>query len=133
MSRFKDNSNDYEVGSLDYDYGYHSGNDRTDRHSGYGSHSGSGYGKEECCPLVVDALCLAAILGAIAGAAVLLARVFQIELTNVGRRKKRFADESQEGFLQPVFDGKQEATIALLTPLPMGLIHVNLLQRLCIR
>ena len=23
MSRFKDNSNDYEVGSLDYDYGYH--------------------------------------------------------------------------------------------------------------
>ena len=108
MSRFKDSSNDYEVGSLDYDYGYHSGNDRNDRHSGYGSHSGSGYGKEECCPLVVDALCLAAILGAIAGAAVLLARVFQIELTNVGRRKKRFALDSEGGVWLPVLDGKQE-------------------------
>ena len=112
MSGFRGSANDiseYMLGSLDYDYD--GGNDRNDRHSGYGghgSHSGSGYGggKEACCPLVVDTLCLAAILGAIAGAAVLLARVFQIELT--GRRKKRFA-ESEGGLWhwRPVLDGKQ--------------------------
>ena len=123
MSGFRDNAydvSDYMVGSLDYDYEYsdHSGNDRHSDSGGYGSHSGSGYGggKEECCPLVVDALCLAAILGAIAGASILLARVLQIELT--GRRKKRFA-ESEGGLWQPVLDGKQAATIALLPPIPV--------------
>ena len=116
MSGFRGSANDisdYMLGSLDYDYNDDGDIDRNDRHSGYGgygSHSGSGYGggKETCCPLVVDALCLAAILGAIAGAAVLLARVFQIELT--GRRKKRFAESEVEGGLwhwRPVLDGKQ--------------------------
>ena len=60
--------------------------------SGYGhGHSGhSGYGHEDkCCPLVVDLLCLAAILGAILGASLLLARVIAIEITPPGRRKKR--------------------------------------------
>ena len=107
MRGFRGNANDvsdYMLGSLDYDY---NGNERNDRHSGYadyGSHSGIGsYHNEKCCPLVVDFLCLAAILGAIAGAAVLLARVFQIELT--GRRKKRFA-ESEGGLWQPLLYGK---------------------------
>ena len=94
-------------GGGDYDYSG-TGVDRSDHHgghSGYHHHSGS-YHDNKCCPLVVDALCLAAILGAIAGAAVLLARVFQIELT--GRRKKRFA-ESEGGLWhwRPVLDGKQ--------------------------
>ena len=58
-------------------------------HSSYG-HSSGGYGKkEECCPLVVDALCLAAILGAIAGAAALLNQVIMLEITGRRRRKKR--------------------------------------------
>ena len=57
-------------------------------HSGHG-HSGGGYHDDKCCPLVVDALCLAAILGAIAGAALLLARVIQIEIEPPNRRIKR--------------------------------------------
>ena len=84
------------VGSSDYDYDYskdrHSYEDSaSDRHSGYGgygSHNDHGYGKEECCPLVVDLLCLAAILGAIAGASILLSRVMLIELTMQARRKR---------------------------------------------
>ena len=83
--------------------------------SGYGN-SGEGYGpsgghsdlsghsgfrQDKCCPLVVDPLCVAAILLAIAGATVLLLRLFTIELCrimgvvinepcpNPGGRKKR--------------------------------------------
>ena len=69
---------------VDYDYGGGAA-DRSDHyggHSGHHHHSGS-YHDDKCCPLVVDALCLAAILGAIAGAAVLLGRVFIVELCNV--------------------------------------------------
>ena len=66
-------------GSLDYDYGYghHSGNDRHSDYGGVGSHSESGYGggKEECCALVVDFLCLAILVAAIGGAAFLLSQV----------------------------------------------------------
>ena len=77
----------------DYDYGG-SGVDRNDH---YGGHSGS---YNHCCPLVVDVMCLVAILFAIGGASVLLARSFQIELCNlagqgvnncVGRRRKKRA------------------------------------------
>ena len=98
-------------GGGDYDYSG-TGVDRSDHHgghSGYHHHSGS-YHDNKCCPLVVDALCLAAILGAIAGAAVLLSRVFQIELT--GRRKKRFA-ESEGGLWhwRRVLDGKQARSV----------------------
>ena len=38
---------------------------------------------------MVDALCLAAILGAIAGAALLLNQVIMLEITPPGRRKRR--------------------------------------------
>ena len=85
------------VGSFDYDYDYSKdsqgySDSASDRHSGgYGSHSGYGQ-KEACCPLVVDFLCLAAILGAIAGATLLLSRVFQIELTMLAGRRKRSAE-----------------------------------------
>ena len=75
--------------SSGYGHGHKGGH-----HSSYGGHS-SGYGhsggygkKDECCPLVVDLLCLAAILGAIAGAAALLARVIQIEIMAPGKRKR---------------------------------------------
>ena len=74
-------------------YGGHSG------HSGYG-HSG-GYHEEKCCPLVVDFLCLAAILGAIAGAALLLARVIQIEIM-AGRKKRSLP------FTSYLLEGKQK-------------------------
>ena len=71
--------------SSGYDGDYHD-----DDHDAHGGHSASGYGKkEECCPLVVDLLCLVAILFAIAGATFFLQRVIQIELTMVGRRRKR--------------------------------------------
>ena len=46
--------------------------------SGYGGHSGSGHAKDECCPLVVDFLCLLAIVTSIAGAALFLNQVGQI-------------------------------------------------------
>ena len=89
----------------DYDYGG-SGIDRSGYgHDHYGGHSGhghhSGYHEDHCCPLVVDALCLAALLGAVAGATAFLARTFQIELCNLagqnpaqnncltGRRRRR--------------------------------------------
>ena len=80
------------VGGGDYDYGG-SGIDRSgyghDHHGGHsGYHHHSGYHEVHCCPLVVDPLCLAAILGAIAGATVFLARTFQIELTGRRRRKR---------------------------------------------
>ena len=61
----------------------------------YASASGSsGYGGEECCPLVVDLICLAAILASIAGASVLLARVIQIEIMTNGRRKRSLLSET---------------------------------------
>lgn len=71
---------------------------------GYNDHSGhsaSGYGgghkeDEECCPLVVDALCLFAILGAIAGATVFFRQVITIELT--GRRRKKRSPLAEEKF-----------------------------------
>ena len=72
-------------GGASYDYGSGSGVDRNDHyggHSGYHHHSGD-YHDDKCCPLVVDALCLAAILGAIAGATVLLQRAIQVELCMV--------------------------------------------------
>ena len=80
-------------------YGGHSGHSGYGGHSAHGGHS-SGYGhsghsggygkKDECCPLVVDLLCLAAILGAIAGASLLLNQVIMLEImTGKRRRKKR--------------------------------------------
>ena len=107
----------------DYDYGG-SGIDRSgyghDHHGGHsGYHHHSGYHEDHCCPLVVDALCLVALLGAVAGATTFLARTFQIELCNLAgrnpavnncagggrRRRKReievpynFSDWSSAGF-----------------------------------
>ena len=71
----------YSEGQSDrYEVDYHVDN--------YASASGdSGYGGAQCCPLVVDAICLAAILGSIAGASVLIARTMQIEITNVRRKR----------------------------------------------
>ena len=114
-------------GGGDYDYGG-SGVDRNDH---YGGHSGSYH--EACCPLVVDVLCVAAIIFAIGGAAVLLSRIFQIELCqingvvvnapcpNPGRRRKReievpyrVYDWSPAGFYGRawiVIEGKEKAII----------------------
>ena len=97
------------VGGANYDYGSGSGVDRNDHyggHSGYHHHGGE-YHDDKCCPLVVDALCLAAILGAVAAATVLLQRVFMVELCMVnnaavtlfvqncrtGRRKRSVSDD----------------------------------------
>ena len=106
-------------GGTSYDYGSGSGgsgsggsgsgvdrNDHYGGHSGYHHHGGE-YHDDKCCPLVVDALCLAAILGAVAAATVLLQRVFMVELCMVnnaavtlfvqncrtGRRKRSVSDD----------------------------------------
>ena len=103
-----------------YDYSSGSGVDRIDH---YGGHSGyhHGYHEDKCCPLVVDAMCLAAILGAIAGATALLQRVFMVELCMVdgaavalfvancrtGRRKRSGFDRPWwRGPLLRLFKGK---------------------------
>ena len=60
--------------ALSSGYG-HDYNDH-DRYDSHGGHSASGYGKkEECCPLVVDLLCLAAIIFSILGATLFLRQV----------------------------------------------------------
>ena len=129
------------VGSENYDYGSGTGVDRNGHsggyghsdhyggHSGYHHHSGHGYHDEKCCPLVVDALCLAAILGAIAGATALLQRTFQVELCRVnnaavtlfvancrnGRRKRSDYDRPWwNGPLLRVFEGKNYDLITCL-------------------
>ena len=51
--------------------------------------------------MVVDFLCLAAIIGAIAGAAALLARVIQIEIM-AGRKKRSLP------FTSSLLEGKQK-------------------------
>ncbi len=43
---------------------------------------------EDCCPLVVDVLCLIVLVGAIGLAAVFLERVIQIEIMMQGPRKR---------------------------------------------
>ena len=86
-------------GAIDKHSGYGGHQDHYGGHSGYG-HSG-GYHEEKCCPLVVDFLCLAAILGAIAGAAALLARVIQIEIM-AGRKKRSLP------FTSYLLEGKQK-------------------------
>ena len=92
--------------------GGHSGGGYGGHSGGFSGHSGhSGHGKDECCPLVVDAICLAAILGSIAGASFLLARVIQIEIMTNGRRKKRKRKRSvlpsvSQSFTEFLFEGK---------------------------
>ena len=92
-SGYGGNPSGYSGSGIDRSSGYghsgghgHSGGGHG--HSGgYSGHSGhSGHG-DKCCPLVVDAICLAAILGSIAGASVLIARTMQIEITNVRRKR----------------------------------------------
>ena len=70
-------------------------------HSGTGFHSGHGfeYLDGECCPLVVDLLCLGVILFSIAGATLLLARVTEIELMARRRRSAPYASCVHEGKL----------------------------------
>jgi hypothetical protein len=71
-------------------YGGHGG------HGGHGGYGGTSYHsvKEPCCPLVVDPLCLLAILGGIAAATYLLNIVITMKL---GRRKKRADASTQIG------------------------------------
>ena len=57
------------------------------RVSGTDIRSDYGYG-DHCCPLVVDTICVAAIVFSIAGASLLLARVIQIEIDPPRRRKR---------------------------------------------
>ena len=102
--------------SSDYDYGGPHSGSGIERSSGYGhsgghGHSGGGHGHsggysghsghsghgDKCCPLVVDAICLAAILGSIAGASVLIARTMQIEITMTRKWSLPFNEFVLEG------------------------------------
>ena len=107
------NSYDTGVGSHTSGYGKHG------KHSGYGKHSGSGYGhsgygghsggygghghhsgygkKKECCPLVVDPLTLAALLGSIAVATFFLNTLITMNISKKRRRRRTTeALEAQE-------------------------------------
>ena len=75
---------------------------------------------EKCCPLVVDKLCVLAILLSIAGASIFLARTFQIELCNVngadvntpcvtGRKKRALGYYEEQ--LQLVLEGKHHEKV----------------------
>ena len=97
-------------------YGGHSGYHHHSDH--YGGHSGH-YHEEKCCPLVVDTLCVVALLGAIAGATFLLTRTFQIELCNlagqgidncVRRRRRRRALVGHKVRLLQMLEGKLSHT-----------------------
>ncbi len=60
----------------------------------YGGHGGYGKKEDECCPLVIDAICLFTILGAIAAAALFLERVINIEIMMGKKRRRRKRDSS---------------------------------------
>ena len=78
-------------GSFGSGHGYEYDSDADYHNDHYGGHDDN---DEKCCPLVVDPLCLLAILAAIAGAAVLLQRVFQVELCMVdGNPVTTFVEE----------------------------------------
>ena len=81
--------------------------DYPDNYESASGQSGGEYGGTECCPLVVDSLCLAAILSVIAGATVLLMRVIQIELTMLPRRRRRLANYQNDGLLQHLLRGER--------------------------
>ena len=96
-------------------------------HSGTGVNSGYGNDNqdEECCPLVVDKLCVLAILLSIAGASIFLARTFQIELCNVngadvntpcvtGRKKRALGYYEEQ--LQLVLEGKHHEKVRNFIP-----------------
>ena len=115
-----------------YDYSSGSGVDRADHYGGHSAyHEHHDYHEDKCCPLVVDALCLAALLGAIAGATLLLQRTFQVELCNVaganvalfvnvcrnGRRKRSGNDRPWwHGPFLRLLEGKNNELIPCFTP-----------------
>ncbi len=90
-----------QYGSFDYydynDYGSLGKIGSPGSHSGHVSRSSHGshlthgvYDKEhECCPLVVDAICLFTLLGAIAAATFFLENLINIEITGKRRRRKK--------------------------------------------
>ena len=108
-------------GSFQSGYDYSGSGDSgsgVDRSDHYGGHSGH-YHEDKCCPLVVDTLCVAALLGAIAGATFLLRRTFQIELCNlagqginncVGRRRRKRALVGRKVRLLQMLEGKLSHT-----------------------
>jgi hypothetical protein len=89
---------------------------------GHGGHS-SGYGhsggyddhkEEECCSLVVDLICLAAILGALAAATVLLGRVIQIEIMGLGRKRSFMSFVDNVTYPSWLVSGESSGNIVLL-------------------
>ena len=85
------NSYDTGVGSHTSGYGGHSGG-----YGGHGHHSGYGK-KKECCPLVVDPLTLAALLGSIAVATFFLNTLITMNISKKRRRRRTTeALEAQE-------------------------------------
>ena len=79
---------------MELDYAFHDPY-ADSRVRGRDIHSDYGYG-EHCCPLVVDTICVAAIVFSIAGASLLLARVIQIEIDPPRIRKRSLLFGSQK-------------------------------------
>ena len=64
----------------DYDYKEH--------HSGHGGHHYNYYDDDKCCPLVVDFLCLVAVLFSLTVATLTLNQVIILEIMGRRRRKR---------------------------------------------
>ena len=82
---------------------------------GHGGHKGA-----DCCPLVVDPLTVAALLGFIAGAAALLQNLIATTLAAGGGRKKRSSSDDSTS-QEPIrsLQGNQKTTaICRLCGLP---------------
>ncbi len=87
-SRRRSDYEPVEYGSTGSGSGYEGGGSAGGSFSGSGSgHGGGGGMKTPCCPLVVDTLTLAAILGLIAGATAFLNVLITMSLRR--RRKRR--------------------------------------------
>ena len=93
---------DDHYGHHDHGYGHHD--------HGYGHHD-HGYGhhhsyKKECCPLVVDPLTLAALLGALAAASFLLSQVIATTLRKKKRKRRSQIETGIERILDLAVSGK---------------------------
>lgn len=80
------NKDPLQTAASGYGYGHHE-----THHDSYGHHGGYSSGYHDCCPLVVDPLTYAALLGFLAAATYLLQTVIAASaLVAPGRKKRSF-------------------------------------------
>ena len=80
------NKDPLQTAASGYGYGHHE-----THHDSYGHHGGYSHGYHDCCPLVVDPLTYAAILGFLAAATYLLQTVIASSALAMARKKRSFS------------------------------------------